>query len=124
MPGPASARRLPEVTPPGRRLRAATDAPAQPRSAAGEKRRGAIHPGSGRFPLQFASDHQTSRFCTMSESEPYKKWMCVVCGWIYDEEEGDPDSGLAPGTRWEDVPESWVCPDCGAGKEDFEMVEF
>ncbi|HKL50951.1 MAG TPA: rubredoxin [Wenzhouxiangellaceae bacterium] len=60
----------------------------------------------------------------MSEAEPFKKWMCVVCGWIYDEEMGDPDSGLAPGTRWDEVPESWVCPDCGAGKEDFEMVEF
>lgn len=60
----------------------------------------------------------------MSEAEPFKKWMCVVCGWIYDEETGDPDSGLAPGTRWDEVPESWVCPDCGAGKEDFEMVEF
>lgn len=60
----------------------------------------------------------------MSEAEPFKKWMCVVCGWIYDEETGDPDSGLGPGTRWGDVPESWVCPDCGAGKEDFEMVEF
>lgn len=60
----------------------------------------------------------------MSEAEPFKKWMCVVCGWIYDEEMGDPDSGLAPGTPWDEVPESWVCPDCGAGKEDFEMVEF
>ena len=60
----------------------------------------------------------------MSETAAYKKWLCVVCGWIYDEETGDPDSGLAPGTRWDDVPESWVCPDCGAGKEDFEMVEF
>lgn len=60
----------------------------------------------------------------MSENEPFKRWMCVVCGWIYDEEVGDPDSGLAPGTRWEDVPDSWLCPDCGAGKEDFEMVEF
>ena len=60
----------------------------------------------------------------MSEAEPFKKWMCVVCGWIYDEEMGDPNSGLAPGTRWDEVPESWVCPDCGAGKEDFEMVEF
>ena len=60
----------------------------------------------------------------MSEAEPFKKWMCVVCGWIYDEEMGDPDSGLGPGTRWDEVPESWVCPDCGAGKEDFEMVEF
>ena len=60
----------------------------------------------------------------MSNSQPYKKWMCVVCGWIYDEELGDPDSGLPPGMRWDEVPESWVCPDCGAGKEDFEMVEF
>jgi len=60
----------------------------------------------------------------MSEAEPFKKWMCVVCGWIYDEEMGDPDSGIAPGTRWDEIPESWVCPDCGAGKEDFEMVEF
>lgn len=60
----------------------------------------------------------------MSETESYKKWMCVVCGWIYDEEIGDPDSGLAPGMRWDEVPDSWLCPDCGAGKEDFEMVEF
>ncbi|MDT8437692.1 MAG: rubredoxin [Wenzhouxiangellaceae bacterium] len=60
----------------------------------------------------------------MSDSEPFKQWMCVVCGWIYDEETGDPDSGLAPGTRWDEIPESWVCPDCGAGKEDFEMIEI
>jgi rubredoxin len=50
--------------------------------------------------------------------------MCIICGWIYQEEEGDPGEGLAPGTRWEDVPEFWVCPDCGAGKEDFEMIEI
>lgn len=42
-----------------------------------------------------------------------KKWQCVVCGFIYDEAEGWPDDGIAPGTRWEDVPEDWVCPDCG-----------
>ena len=54
----------------------------------------------------------------------YKKYMCVVCGWIYDEELGAPDEGLEPGTRWEDVPDTWVCPDCAASKEDFEMVEI
>jgi len=51
------------------------------------------------------------------------KWECIVCGWVYDEAKGDPDSGLAPGTRWADVPEDWLCPDCGVGKEDFEMIE-
>lgn len=60
----------------------------------------------------------------MTEANPYKSWMCIICGWIYHEEEGYPDDGIPPGTRWEDVPEDWVCPDCGAGKEDFEMVEI
>ncbi len=53
-----------------------------------------------------------------------KKWQCVVCGFIYDEAEGWPDDGIAPGTAWEDVPEDWECPDCGVGKEDFEMIEI
>ena len=51
------------------------------------------------------------------------KWECIVCGWVYDEKVGDPDSGIAPGTRWEDIPEDWLCPDCGVGKEDFELIE-
>jgi len=51
------------------------------------------------------------------------KWECIVCGLIYDEKEGWPDDGIAPGTRWEDVPEDWLCPDCGVGKEDFELLE-
>ena len=54
----------------------------------------------------------------------YKKWLCEVCGYIYDEEKGDEEHGLAPGTRWEDVPAGWECPDCGAGKSDFEMTEI
>lgn len=53
----------------------------------------------------------------------FKKWECIVCGWIYDEKTGDPESGLAPGTKWDDIPDDWLCPDCGVGKEDFEMVE-
>ena len=53
-----------------------------------------------------------------------KKWQCIVCGWIYDEAEGCEEEGIAPGTRWEDVPEDFVCPECGVGKEDFEMIEI
>ena len=47
-----------------------------------------------------------------------------MCGYIYDEALGDPDEGIAPCTAWEDIPEDWYCPVCGASKEDFEMVEI
>ena len=47
--------------------------------------------------------------------------MCVVCGFIYDEAAGLPEEGIAPGTRWEDIPDTWTCPDCGVTKDDFEM---
>ena len=49
-------------------------------------------------------------------------WECMVCGWVYDESKGAPEEGIAPGTRWEDIPEDWTCPECGVGKEDFDMV--
>lgn len=52
----------------------------------------------------------------------YRTWMCVVCGFLYREEDGLPEEGIAPGTRWEDIPETWTCPDCGVTKDDFEMV--
>ena len=48
-----------------------------------------------------------------------KKYVCSVCGYVYDEAAGDPDSGIAPGTKWESLPEDWVCPLCGAAKSDF-----
>ena len=51
------------------------------------------------------------------------KWECLVCGWVYDEDAGDPDSGIAAGTKFEDLPDDWVCPMCGAAKEDFGKVE-
>ena len=54
----------------------------------------------------------------------YRKYVCIVCGWVYDEEAGSPEDGLPPGTRWKDVPDTWVCPDCGASKSDFDMVEY
>ena len=49
-------------------------------------------------------------------------WECIICGWLYDESLGCPEDGIAPGTRWEDVPEDWTCPVCGVSKQDFEMV--
>jgi rubredoxin len=52
----------------------------------------------------------------------YRTWMCVVCGFIYDEAKGLPEEGIAPGTRWEDIPDTWTCPDCGVTKDDFEML--
>jgi rubredoxin len=52
----------------------------------------------------------------------FRTWMCVVCGFIYDEAVGLPEDGIAPGTRWEDVPDTWTCPDCGVTKDDFEMM--
>lgn len=66
---------------------------------------------------------------TMSQSSietqaALRKWMCVVCGYIYDEAIGVPDEGIAAGTRWEDVPDTWTCPDCGTTKDDFEMIEL
>lgn len=54
--------------------------------------------------------------------ENMKTWMCLICGWVYDEETGSPEDGIAPGTPWEDVPVNWTCPECGARKEDFEMM--
>ena len=53
-----------------------------------------------------------------------KKYQCIVCGWIYDEAEGWPQDGIAAGTKWEDIPDDWTCPDCGVSKADFEMIEI
>ena len=54
----------------------------------------------------------------------YKMYICIVCGFVYDEKEGWPADGIPAGTRWEDVSDDWVCPDCGASKKDFEMCQF
>ena len=47
------------------------------------------------------------------------KYVCNICGWVYDEELGDPDNGIAAGTKFEDLPDDLVCPLCGVGKDDF-----
>jgi len=53
-----------------------------------------------------------------------KTYMCVICGFVYDEAKGLPDEGIAPGTLWDDVPLNWQCPECGAGKEDFALIDI
>ncbi len=52
-----------------------------------------------------------------------EKWRCTICDYVYDPELGDPDNGVEPGTAWEDLPDDWVCPDCGADKDVFEPVD-
>ena len=52
-----------------------------------------------------------------------KKYVCDVCGYIYDPKKGDPDSGIAPGTPFEMIPDSWSCPLCGIGKDSFSVME-
>ena len=61
----------------------------------------------------------------MSETETIgtQQWICTSCGFIYDPAEGDPDGGIPPGTSFEDIPNDWFCPVCGARKRDFEIYE-
>ncbi|WP_084534283.1 rubredoxin [Paraburkholderia dilworthii] len=59
-----------------------------------------------------------------ASADDFKQWVCVICGWIYDEAAGLPEEGIAPGTRWADIPTDWRCPLCDVGKEDFALVEF
>jgi rubredoxin len=66
------------------------------------------------------SDHSPA----MTHRQPYSKWMCLTCGFIYDEARGIPEEGLPAGTRWDEVPPNWTCPECGARKEDFEMFQI
>ncbi len=52
-----------------------------------------------------------------------KRWECQICGFVYEEARGLPEEGIAPGTRWEDISDDWVCPDCGTSKREFKMAE-
>ncbi len=57
------------------------------------------------------------------ESPKGAKYRCTICGYIYDPEKGDPDGGIKPGTPFEEIPDGWVCPVCGAAKSDFARIE-
>jgi rubredoxin len=75
--------------------------------------------------LAFCGNQQFLKKCIKIMEERRRnmdKWLCTVCGYIYDPEVGDPDAGIEPGTSFEDLPEDWVCPDCGVGKDLFEKV--
>ncbi|MEO6973884.1 MAG: rubredoxin [Rhodoferax sp.] len=61
---------------------------------------------------------------TTTISDPLATWVCLVCGSCYDERVGALAGGIAPGTSWRDVPENWLCPDCGVSKAEFEMVQI
>jgi len=58
----------------------------------------------------------------VGEGNEVKRWRCWVCGYVYDEARGAPDDGIPPGTPWEDVPDEWSCPDCGAARSEFEEL--
>lgn len=74
--------------------------------------------------LASPSSAETASPASAVSADDFKQWVCVICGWIYDEAAGLPEEGIAPGTRWADVPADWRCPLCDVGKEDFALVEF
>ena len=63
-----------------------------------------------------------TKYKVNERSQCMDKWVCTICGYVYDPEVGDPDAGIEPGTAFEDLPEDWVCPDCGVGKDMFELA--
>lgn len=63
---------------------------------------------------------ETIAEAVIEDEEAAQCYICVICGWVYDPAEGDPESGIAPGTPFKDIPEDWVCPACGVGKKDFD----
>lgn len=74
--------------------------------------------------MSYTRGHSTATLYMTENQVQFRTWMCLICGWVYDEAAGVPEEGIAPGTRWEDVPMNWTCPECGARKDDFEMVEI
>ena len=78
----------------------------------------------GRTPKTAATYHEVKPKTRIEQgAKDMKKYKCLVCGYIYDPAVGDPDNGVAAGTAFEDLPDDWVCPECGAGKDEFEPVE-
>jgi rubredoxin len=66
--------------------------------------------------------YNQDEICFESEDDDMKSYICNICGYIYDPASGDPDAGIAPGTAFEDLPEDWVCPTCGAPKDEFSEI--
>ena len=66
---------------------------------------------------------QTIKMKADERKRSMEKWVCTICGYVYDPAQGDPDNGIDPGTAWADVADDWLCPICGASKDDFEKEE-
>ena len=118
--GEARSERLPL---PGLRLRLRRGRKAHRAKDFRRARHGARYPTTGAAPTARCARRSTSKRWEVTEMNDYKLFVCVQCGFEYDEEKGWPEDGIAPGTRWDDIPDDWSCPDCGAAKADFEMVE-
>jgi rubredoxin len=73
--------------------------------------------------MAFGKAPEKSIFSIKYKEVGVMKYRCTICGYIYDPEVGDPDNGVDPGTSFEDVPDDWVCPLCGASKDDFEPID-
>jgi rubredoxin len=76
------------------------------------------------FPVPGGGIPDSAKVVAADDNGEFKTWQCILCAFVYDEAEGLPEEGIAPGTRWADVPETFGCPDCSAKKADFEMIEF
>ena len=76
------------------------------------------------FPVPGGGMPEEAKPIAANADVEYKTWQCILCAFVYDEAAGMPEEGIAPGTRWADVPENFGCPDCSAKKADFEMIEF
>jgi rubredoxin len=70
----------------------------------------------------FCSRKTENKILTLKNIDTMKKHRCIPCGWIYDPAKGDPDNGIAPGTPFEELPDDWACPLCGADKDSFEEL--
>ncbi len=70
----------------------------------------------------YFTERNRKQSSTLKNEKSMDKYICTVCEYIYDPELGDPENGIQPGTAFEDLPDDWVCPLCGVGKEDFEVT--
>jgi rubredoxin len=75
------------------------------------------------FRIKKALKLETLKMKSGERKRSMGKWVCTICGYVYDPALGDPDNGVDPGTAWEDVADDWLCPICGASKDDFEKEE-
>jgi rubredoxin len=75
------------------------------------------------IPKQINRKERTCQRKVKVRKEIMEKWECLVCGYIYDPQEGDPENDVPPGTPFEELPDDWFCPDCGVEKDMFEKVE-